>query len=162
MGRKIQQERGQMAKKTPTQKLLHNIGAAITKRAKDIAPVDTGELQASIDIIAEAKESVTIGHKANPNLKTKDGWFYPTLVHEGTGIYGKRKRRIKPKKAKALQTPFGYFKSVAGQKAQPYLTDATEDIIRGNKMERIVDSFTEDLGKDVVEDMKKSFKIQRA
>lgn len=62
-----------MAKKTPTQKLLHGIGVAIVNRAKDIAPVDTGELQASIDIIKETKESVTIGHKANPNLKTKDG-----------------------------------------------------------------------------------------
>lgn len=147
-----------MAKKTPTQKLLHSIGVAITNRAKDIAPVDTGELQASIDIIKETKESVTIGHRANPNLKTKDGWFYPTLVHEGTGIYGKRKKRIKPKKAKALNTPFGYFKSIAGQKAYPYLSDATEDVIRGKQMETIVDSFTEDLGKDVVEDIKKSFR----
>lgn len=79
-------------------------------------------------------------------------------MHEGTGIYGKRKKRIKPKKAKALNTPFGYFKSIAGQKAFPYLSDATEDVIRGKQMETIVDSFTEDLGKDVVEDIKKSFR----
>lgn len=147
-----------MNTKKPIKKLLHQIGVAVVNEAKDKAPVDTGELQASIGIIKENESEIIIGHKANPHLKTEGGWFYPALVHEGTGLFGAKKKRIKPKKAKALNTPYGYVKSIAGQKAQPYLSDAAKDVLRSNKISKIADSFADELGQDLVADIKKSLK----
>lgn len=40
---------------------------------------------------------------------------YGRYVVEGTGLYGPRKKKITPKNAKALKTPWGPRKSIKGQ-----------------------------------------------
>jgi hypothetical protein len=60
--------------------------------------------------------------------RSEDGEFYGEFVREGTGIYGPRGERIKPKTKKALAwgADLGggkkefVFASVAGQKPNPY------------------------------------------
>ena len=58
----------------------------------------------------------------NGNSKTN----YAPFVHDGTGLYGPKKEVIRPKKAKALKTPYGFRKSIKGQKADPFFEVAFE------------------------------------
>lgn len=92
--------------------------------------VDTGHLRSSIKhqlVIRPEGLSVRIGTNV----------YYARFVHDGTGIYGPRKRVIKPKRAKALvwrsqqygQTSgrfrgFVVAKSVKGMKPNPFLAAA--------------------------------------
>jgi hypothetical protein len=56
---------------------------------------------------------------------------YPLWVHEGTGLYGRLHRLIRPRRAKAMvfvgRTGLVITKSVRGQKPQPYMTEAYAD-----------------------------------
>lgn len=135
-----------------SKKILFKVASEVANRAKQIAPVDTANLKKDIQVFDDDidKLEISIG---NSTLAP-----YAKHVHQGTGIHGKHKRRIKPKKAKALQTPHGVFKSIAGQKAQPYLLDAAKDVLKGRKMESIVEGFAEELGKEIVKDIKISMK----
>lgn len=45
-------------------------------------------------------------------------------IHEGTGLYGPKKRRITPVTKKALKTPYGPRRSIAGMRPRPYMRDA--------------------------------------
>jgi len=57
---------------------------------------------------------------------------YAEFVHEGTGIYGPKKRPIVPIRAKALHwggTPGVFAKSVKGMRARPFLRKAIDNII---------------------------------
>jgi hypothetical protein len=60
---------------------------------------------------------------------------YSGYVHEGTGIYGPYKTPIVPVHAKALKTPYGYRKSVKGQKPQPFYLEALAEIDPGQVYE---------------------------
>jgi hypothetical protein len=51
---------------------------------------------------------------------------YGIYVHEGTGLYGPEKKKITPRTAKALKTPYGPRKSVKGQKPNPFAQRALE------------------------------------
>lgn len=47
---------------------------------------------------------------------------YAEWVHQGTGLFGPRKQKIVPKKAKALRIPgVGYRKSAKGMQPRPFL-----------------------------------------
>jgi hypothetical protein len=64
--------------------------------------------------------------------------LYPVYVHEGTGLYGRHERLIRPKKARAMAFPakggwwpveFGrtgavVTRTVSGQRPQPFMTSA--------------------------------------
>lgn len=56
---------------------------------------------------------------------------YPLWVHEGTGIYGRLHRLIRPKRAKVMvfvgRTGLVFAKTVRGQRPQPYLREGFED-----------------------------------
>lgn len=90
---------------------------------------DTGRLSSSIKV-----EKVTIdGVVAFKVGTTVPYWIY---IHEGTGIYGPKGQPIKPKNAKALRWrgPGGeaiFAKSVKGIKANPFLRDALNTVMRG-------------------------------
>ncbi|MDR2905006.1 MAG: HK97 gp10 family phage protein [Helicobacteraceae bacterium] len=84
-------------------KILLKVGAAIVREASqpppDGAPVKSGHLRKNItmDTSKLANFQVTIG--------VKSGTPYAEYVHEGTGIYGKHKTPIVPKKKKAVNFP---------------------------------------------------------
>lgn len=103
---------------------LSGIGGSGPKR------VDTGHLRSSIKhqlVVKPAGLSVRVGTNV----------YYARFVHDGTGIYGPRRRVIKPKRAKALVwrsqlhgqksgkfAGFVVVKSVKGMKPNPFLAEA--------------------------------------
>lgn len=133
-------------------KLLYRVGSEIVNIAKDNAPYATGNLKKDIQVFDDRidKLEVEIG---NSLMAT-----YAPYVHEGTGIYGKKKRRITPKKAKALKTPYGYRKSIAGQKAQPYLQNAREEYVETGGLDRAIDATSKSMVKAVAKSIEVSLK----
>ncbi|MFQ5629368.1 MAG: HK97 gp10 family phage protein [bacterium] len=66
---------------------------------------------------------------------------YALYVHEGTGIFGPKHKRIKPVRAKALMIPLAdgsviFRKSSKGMKGRPFLKQAFE--IQGQKLREIL------------------------
>lgn len=61
-----------------------------------------------------------------------EGRSYPLYVHEGTGLFGHFRRRISPRRSRAMRfvgrTGVVYARSVAGQRPRPYLAEAFEDV----------------------------------
>lgn len=139
---------GEKLKNKPFEKLLFKVATEVANRAKTIAPVDTSNLKKDIQVFDDNIHNLEV-EIGNTTLAP-----YAPFVHEGTGIYGKRKKRIKPKKAKALETPFGYFKSVAGQEAQPYLEDAAKEVLTGANLNKMTASLAEDVGEEIVKALK--------
>lgn len=85
--------------------------------------VDTGRLRASIDtqlVVRGGKPIAVVGTNV----------FYARWVHDGTGIYGPRHRRITPVRRKRLRfKPRGsgryvYARSVRGMIPNPFLANA--------------------------------------
>jgi hypothetical protein len=98
-------------------KLLLAGGAGRPKR------IDTGRLRTSI-------HTVPLRDNGIPIVRVGTGVWYAMLIHDGTGLYGPRHRRIRPIRAKALRfRPKGsaryvYARSVAGMKPNHFLADA--------------------------------------
>lgn len=132
--------------------LLFRVASEVATAAKDIAPKDTGNLQTDIKVkhIDYGDLSAEIGNsKITP---------YAEFVHNGTGLYGEHHTRIVPKNGKALKTPFGYRKSVAGQKAQPYLSDGFETYVNSGGFDRALSSCATSLKKEVLKNIEISLK----
>lgn len=97
----------------------------IAERARDHvqaeAPYRTGDLRASHTVQDIGPGQVGMG----------TNWDYAAFVHEGTGLYGPKKQRIRPKTKKALDWPGADHpvKSVAGQKPNPYLERVLAKVI---------------------------------
>jgi hypothetical protein len=57
---------------------------------------------------------------------------YPYDVHEGTGLYGHLKKRIRSPTGKVMRIPgptgIAYATSTQGQKAQPFVAEAVPDV----------------------------------
>jgi len=130
--------------------LLLDIGKAVQNIADDIAPKRTKDLANDITVFDDnlSNLSLSVG-----NTLLID---YAPYVHKGTGIYGAKKRRISPTKKKALKTPFGLRKSIKGQKAQPYLEDALQEVISSGQMDRMLGNYADDLGKDIFKSIEDS------
>lgn len=105
---------------------LEDIQERIYDTARHLAPEDTGILKREgigktpIRRIAPNIWRGTVGLKREP--------FYGIFVHDGTGIYGPRKSPIVPRTAPYLKFTIGdrtfRLKSVRGQEAQPFVTEA--------------------------------------
>lgn len=132
--------------------LLFRVGSEVANEAKEIAPYQTGNLKRDIQVFDEhiGKGEVSIGN----SLLAK----YAPYVHEGTGLYGKHKKRITPKNKKALKTPFGIFKSTKGQKAQPYLTDGLSNYIKNGGFDRAINDCGDELSEEIFDTLKDSLK----
>lgn len=92
------------------------------------ANVDTGQLRASVTSEVTIRGGVPVG-RVGTNLK------HGLYLHEGTGIYGPRKRPITPKRGKYLVfrpkrgrgirgNRLVFARSVKGMKPNPYLRNA--------------------------------------
>lgn len=130
------------------EKFLYRVGAETVNVAKEhTAPIKTGRLKRDIMVVRVDARSVTIGNTA--------GVKYAKFVHGGTGLYGAKKKKIVPKKYKALKTPYGYRKSIKGQKPNPYLLKAWEGYkIRG--LRRATAMLTKEIGHELVTELKAS------
>lgn len=98
-------------------KLLLAGGGARPKR------IDTGRLRTSI-------HTVPLRDNGVPTVRVGTGVRYAMWVHDGTGLFGPRRRRITPIHAKRLRfKPKGaaryvYARSVAGMRPNHFLKDA--------------------------------------
>jgi len=92
-------------------------------RAKKLAPKRTGNLWRSIT-------SVINGAKGVVRVTAEYGIY----VHEGTGIYGKHVHPIVPVRKQALfwEGAEHPFRSVKGQRSNPFLLNALEQIAEEN------------------------------
>jgi len=94
-------------------------GLRVQARAKQLVRVDTGRLRSSITV-QMLPGRVIIGTNVS----------YAIYVHEGTGIYGPRKRPIHPVNGRYLVwTPRGatrpvFAREVRGSPPNPFLRDA--------------------------------------
>ena len=130
--------------------LLLSIGQLVEAEAVQNAPKDTSRLANDIQVFTDNLHNLSI---SVGNSKAID---YAPYVHEGTGLYGTKKRRITPTKKKALKTPFGLRKSIKGQKAQPYLEDALEAVTNSGKLNNLLNNYTDELGEDIFKSIKDS------
>lgn len=127
---------------------LFRVGSEVASEAKDLAPYETGNLERDIQVFDDniSNHEIEVGNsKLTP---------YAIHVHEGTGIYGIKKKPITPKNKKALKTPYGLKKSVKGQKAQPYLDDALKNYNPDRALSDLGDKISEELFKDIEKNFK--------
>ncbi len=113
-----------------TKKLLFRVASGIVSDAKRIAPRASGNLKKDIQVISVDTARALIG---NTRIAS-----YAKFVHEGT-----KPHTIKPKKKKALKTPYGLFRSVKhpGTKANPYLVNAADGFFVSTKFDNAVRAF---------------------
>lgn len=84
--------------------------------------VDTGLLRASIAVELRRRETLVV--RIGTNVE------YAIYVHEGTGLYGPKHRRIVPRTKRYLRfrpqgtQRFVYARSVKGMRPNPFLVDA--------------------------------------
>lgn len=105
---------------TQARLLLSGGGAGHPKR------VDTGHLRSSIQVEVRQYGGGRPAVRIGTNVK------YARWVHDGTGLYGPRRRLIRPKKAKVLRfsgrrygkTGYIYARHVKGMHPNPFLEDA--------------------------------------
>lgn len=95
----------------------------VERKAKRLVRVDKGRLRASITSHVIIRGGVPVG-RIGTNVK------YALFVHNGTGIYGPKRRPITPKNGKVLawkgKGPKGivFARSVKGMRPNPFLKDA--------------------------------------
>lgn len=96
-------------------------GRRVQNRAKQLAPVDHGRLRADIQL-------ELLNAPQGPFARVGNSVNYAIFVHEGTGIYGRRRRPIVPRRAKVLRFTAGgkvlFRPRVRGVRGRPYLRKA--------------------------------------
>lgn len=133
-----------------SENFLFQVGSEVVEiTIKKTAPFKTGNLQTDIQVINVSSKSVTIGN----TLKAS----YAKFVHNGTGIYGPKKRKITPKKARALKTPYGFKKSIKGQKPNPYLENAFNEYVKSG-LKRATNSLAKEIGTKIASNIKVTLK----
>ncbi|MDR0408695.1 MAG: hypothetical protein LBH45_07265 [Campylobacteraceae bacterium] len=150
-----------MAKKQPseivktvlnTERLIEDLARTVVKVAQEKAPVVTGELKASIDILSVSIDEAIVGHKLNDKITVTgshgENIIYPIFVHEGTGPY-----RILPKKKRSLgwggttlkREHFARKVEHPGIKANPYFTAALES----PEIDKVISKYGDDAVKNL-------------
>lgn len=102
----------------------------VAEVARRIVPSDSGTLRDSIKVQVRRQGNQTVGI-VEATAK------HAMWVHQGTGLYGPHRQRIRPKRAKFLHwTDKGgqewFRRSVRGMKGRPFLTDALSVITNPN------------------------------
>lgn len=132
-------------------KLIYRIASEIANQAQSEAPYRTGNLRNDIQVFDDRLKIAGEARVGNTKLAP-----YAPYVQNGTGVHGPRKERIYPKKAKALKTPYGPRKSIAGMKPNPYYTRAFEKYTTGPKLDRAMATTGKDIGETIKNDLKKA------
>ena len=113
----------------------------LQSQAAQRAPVVKGRLRGDITVFPQTRPNeISVG-----NTKLID---YAVYVY-----YGTKPHVIKPRKKKALKTPYGIFTSVnhPGTKANPYLDDALDDIVRSGRLNRLLGEFGDEMSEEIFE-----------
>jgi len=119
--------------------------------SEQYAPVVHGRLRGDITVFPQTTPTeIRVG-----NTSLID---YAVFVYYGTGIYGPEKKKIVPKTKKALKTPYGPRKSIKGQKPNPYLELALEDLGRSGKLLKLLDGFGEEMSEEMFKNITKGLK----
>jgi hypothetical protein len=127
----------------PVVRHVSDICDSVTAEAKRNVNRDTGALAASIEPTVNVYGRLVVGRVGSP-------LFYAEYIHEGTGIYGPKKKRITPVSAKALRFKPGrmigpslpgktgsspenrgawiFAASVKGIQPHPFLVNAFENV----------------------------------
>lgn len=123
---------------------LFRVGSEIVSDAKDIAPYVTGKLQRDIQVWDDNISNLEI-EVGNSRLTP-----YAVFVHDGT-----KPHEIRPKKKKALKTPYGPRKKVnhPGTKANPYLQKSVDNY----DSSRALNDLGENISEDIFKNIKKGF-----
>ena len=133
-----------------SENFLFQIGSEVADIAGEkTAQFKTGNLKKDIQVINVSPKSVTIGN----TLKAS----YAKFVHGGTGIYGPKKAKIRAKKARALKTPYGFRKSIKGQKPNPYLENAFNEYLKSG-LKRAANSLAKEIGTKMASNIKITLK----
>ncbi|NGO72274.1 HK97 gp10 family phage protein [Streptomyces boncukensis] len=110
--------------------VVDEVTAEVANAARRRAPVDRGQLRASI-------RSETRQHGSQVVGEVWSSLEYAAYVHQGTGIYGPAGRPIRPRRARVLSwEPSGgggrvYAREVRGQRPQPWLLEALREVAPG-------------------------------
>lgn len=126
--------RRRLAAITDTRHLLGQVALLGVAEAKKLVPVRTRNLSRTIrvGVVTDKSAKVIAGGTSEVG--------YARYVEEGTGLYGPRRRKIVPKRAKMLSWVAGgsrvtgrgkgaariFAKSVRGRKATPYLVPGVQ------------------------------------
>jgi hypothetical protein len=138
--------------KESSKDLLLRIGAEVEAEARRIAPVKEHILERDIQVFDQDLDrlSIEVGNTARAP--------YAPHVHYGTGIYGKYKTPVRPKEAKALRTPWGWRKTVKGQKPNPYLDNALKNYRDNGGLDRALNDAGETINKRLADSIKEALK----
>lgn len=138
-----------------TKSLIADLAATVASEARREAPIQTGELRASIDVISITASEAIVGHKLNPNIVVNWGnikTIYPLFVHEGTAAHV-----IEPKNKKALSwsgAPHPAKKvNHPGTKANPYF----EKALKSPKIEAVLSRYGDELTSELAIDLQRNF-----
>ena len=139
--------------KEAAERFIYRVAAEIANTAIELAPTRTRNLRNDIKVYKIAPLKFEIG---NSLLAP-----YAPYVHFGTGIYGPKKRKIVPKKAKALKIPINgkviFRKSVKGQKPNPYFKKAV-DIYLKHGFNQAAEEFKVELTDSIAHQLKNDLK----
>jgi HK97 gp10 family phage protein len=142
------------------ERFVYRIAAEIKNEAQMEAPTITRNLRNDIKVYEKGRLQFEVG---NSKLAS-----YAPYVHQGTGIYGPKKTRIRPKRAKALKIPTKkgviYRKSSKGQKPNPYFERALDNYVSKGSFDRAVNAqksaIVRQIGKDLKEKLPKNVSIK--
>lgn len=122
MARKIKNISGDAIGRDMMRRGVRVQSAAKKRLSANPKRVDTGRLRSSVRVAPTRYRGYT-GARVGTNVN------YALLVHNGTGIYGPRRRPIRPKRRKFLrfETKGGdivYARQVKGMRPNPFLVEA--------------------------------------
>jgi hypothetical protein len=112
------------------------------------APYITGRLRGDITVFPQHNaHEIEVG-----NTRLID---YAVYVY-----YGTKPHEIKPKRKKALKTPYGTFKKVKhpGTKANPYLDNALSAIVSSGRFERLLGGMGDEMSEEMFDNITASLK----
>lgn len=121
---------GHPATRELVREVADDIAAQATKYAYDRIP--SISIAAGIHVINGPGRSMTVRSTAPPRMPSA----VPLWSHDGTGIYGPRRKRITPRRAKYLRfywykiDKVVYAKSVRGRRPTYYMSDAAQYVAR--------------------------------
>lgn len=134
--------------------LTRQVLAQLAEYLRDLAtdqgriPFKTGQLRKSITSQVLSDTEAVVG----TNL------YYARWVHDGTGLYGPMRRKIVPKKKKALHWPGAAHpvKSIKGMKARPFLAQAAEELTRRPLPPLIRNTVGEEIAREIEQQLRKT------
>ena len=132
----------------PIERFLDLASILLQTEATKEAPVKEGRLRGDITVFPQTQTN----ERSVGNTALID---YAKYVY-----YGTKPHVIKPKRKKALRTPYGVFKKVnhPGTKANPYLDRALQNIVGSGKLQNLLDGFSDEMSEEMFNNISNGLK----